>query len=318
MLKKKIITTTLLLALWSGAAMAQETAIGGSSLLSEKFVLIFLVVVMLMALGVILALSRWLINLSNQLREDVLKEKGIELEEETEDVLSSFFKKFQKSMTKAVPVEKEEEIMTDHEYDGIRELDNKLPPWWVGLFYLTIIFAVAYLVYYHVGGWGQSNIESFEASMAKAEEAQKAFVEEGGEVINENTVVALTDEADLAKGREIFSVNCFACHGMQGEGGIGPNLTDQYWIHGGGIKNIYKTIKNGVPAKGMISWKTQLSPKQMQQVGSYILTLQGTNPPNAKEPQGDLYTGEGAATDTGKPATEGDTSTTETSVVTEG
>ncbi|MCX7729434.1 MAG: cytochrome c, partial [Bacteroidia bacterium] len=99
----------------------------------------------------------------------------------------------------------------------------------------------------------------------------------------------LTDPAEINQGKEIFITNCITCHGKEAQGGAGPNLTDEYWLHGGGIKNIFKVIKYGVPAKGMIAWETQLSPKQIQQVASYILTLKGTNPPGAKEPQGELW-----------------------------
>jgi cytochrome c oxidase cbb3-type subunit 3 len=116
-------------------------------------------------------------------------------------------------------------------------------------------------------------------------------------MVNSETVIALTDADAISAGQGIYIQNCVACHGQKGEGSVGPNLTDEYWIHGGGIKNVFKTVQNGVPAKGMISWKSQLSPKQIQQVSSFILTFQGTKPDNGKAPQGDIWKEEVAAVD---------------------
>jgi cytochrome c oxidase cbb3-type subunit 3 len=189
----------------------------------------------------------------------------------------------------AVPVAREKEIDLGHEYDGIRELDNRLPPWWVGLFYVTLIWGFAYFVYYHVLDKGPLQEEEYAIEMALAEKEKEAYLSKAAEKVNETNVKALLSDADLSKGKQIYSTYCAACHGNAGEGGVGPNLTDKYWLHGGGIKNIFKVIKYGVPAKGMISWQTQLKPSEIQQVASYILTLQGTNPPNAKEPQGQEY-----------------------------
>jgi cytochrome c oxidase cbb3-type subunit 3 len=113
-------------------------------------------------------------------------------------------------------------------------------------------------------------------------------------LIDENSVELSLDAGDIASGKEIFITKCAACHGQQGEGGVGPNFADKYWIHGGDINSLFKTIKYGVPSKGMISWQSQLSPKEMQQVSSFIITLEGTNPPNQKEPQGELYDRDGS------------------------
>ena len=185
-------------------------------------------------------------------------------------------------LTDAVPIEKEEEIAFHHEYDGIRELDNNLPPWWVYMFYATIVFAVIYLGYYHLSSSSDLQIAEYNKEMEKAEKLMASRM-------NENTVTLVSDKAMLEDGKKIFIENCAACHGMQGQGGIGPNLSDQYWLHGGGLKNIFKTIKNGVPGKSMKAWQNDFSPKQIQEMASYILTLQGTKPANAKEPQGELY-----------------------------
>lgn len=188
------------------------------------------------------------------------------------------------SFNNAVPIEREEEIMLDHEYDGIRELDNNLPAWWVYMFYLTILFSGVYLAYYHFLGGNLQEAE-YKEEIAIAEKHKASLANS----INEANVTVLTDEARLANGKTLYSQYCGACHGKSGEGGVGPNLTDEYWLHGGNIKDVFKTITNGVPQKGMISWKAQLSPAQIQEVSSYILSLKGSNPANAKEPQGDLY-----------------------------
>jgi cytochrome c oxidase cbb3-type subunit 3 len=195
------------------------------------------------------------------------------------------------SLTDAVPVEREHEVMTDHEYDGIHELDNNLPPWWVLGFYITIGFAFIYIIYYHFYEDGKVMENEFTAEMTKADAEAEARMA-SGDVIDENNVVFLADQAALDAGKEIFNQpgKCATCHGANGEGNqIGPNLADKYWIHGGGIQNVFKTIKYGVTEKGMIAWETQLTPDQMQQVASYVISLQGTNPPNAKEPQGELW-----------------------------
>ncbi|HQU52955.1 MAG TPA: c-type cytochrome, partial [Saprospiraceae bacterium] len=142
----------------------------------------------------------------------------------------------------------------------------------------------------------------YEMAMKEAKQQVAEYVAAQGNLVDETNVTARTDDAALAQGKDIWIANCVACHGANGEGGVGPNMTDKYWIHGGDIKNIFNTIKYGVPEKGMISWQTQLSPSAMADVASYILTLQGTNPPNAKAPQGDLYNPEGAGETT--PASE--------------
>jgi len=202
----------------------------------------------------------------------------------------SFFTKLRKKYWEdPVPIEREHEILSHHDFDGIRELDNRLPPWWVNLFILSIIWAAIYMYYYHWGGNGPSSAEEYEIAVERAKKEQAVALAGMGGMVDESNVVALTESGDLAEGELIFKNVCAACHGQLGEGTVGPNMTDEYWIHGGGIKNIFKTIKYGVPDKGMISWQSQLTPSDMQKVGSYILTLQGTNPPNPKAPQGDIW-----------------------------
>ena len=175
--------------------------------------------------------------------------------------------------------------LLDHDYDGIQELDNDLPPWWTNLFYFTIVFAVVYMAHYHILGTGPSSSAEYENEMAAAEAKYAAVIEQS---VTSGPVEALTDEASLTEGKNIYTVNCVPCHGTQGEGGIGPTLADKYWLHGGQFSDIIGVINNGVPEKGMISWKPILNPSQIQQVASYLLTFQGTTPPNMKEPQGEL------------------------------
>jgi cytochrome c oxidase cbb3-type subunit 3 len=194
-----------------------------------------------------------------------------------------------KFLTKGVPVEREEDVMFHHNYDGIRELDNKLPPWWVWGFYITIIWSAFYMLHFHVSGTGKLSAEEYRQEIAMAEKAKEERMRLAGENVTASNVTVLTAETDIAAGKSIFNKNCAACHLENGGGQVGPNLTDDYWIHGGGIKNIFRVISEGVPSKGMISWKAQLSPKQIQQVASYVMTLHGTNPPGAKEPQGELW-----------------------------
>lgn len=187
-------------------------------------------------------------------------------------------------------IEKDEltgdKIMEGHEYDGIRELDNKLPKWWLGLFYVTIIISVVYFLRYHVLHSAPLQDEEYAIEMAEADEKYESdkTIE-----LDASTVTVLTDAASLEAGKAIYDKNCAVCHLSKGEGLVGPNLTDEYWIHGGSIGDIYNIIVVGNPSKGMISWKDQLTPTEIQQVSSYIYNLEGTDPPNQKAPEGEIY-----------------------------
>lgn len=183
--------------------------------------------------------------------------------------------------------EEKAKLMADHSYDGISELDNFMPPWLQGVFVGTVIFAVIYFVNYSVLGNGPTSVEEYEEELrieALAAEVRQASQAEG---IDENTVVFDESASAISSGKSIFETNCVACHAADGGGGVGPNLTDEYWIHGGSIKEVFTVVKYGVLEKGMIPWQDQLSPEQMQQVSSYILTLVGTTPANPKAPQGE-------------------------------
>jgi cytochrome c oxidase cbb3-type subunit 3 len=194
------------------------------------------------------------------------------------------------------PIEEEGEIILDHNYDGIKELDNNLPPWWLYGFYASIIFAAVYLVKYHVFD-GDNQIDELETELADARIAIEAYKKTAKNLVDINTVTQLTEASDLNAGKTIFETNCVACHMADGGGGIGPNLTDEHWILGGGIKDIFKTVsEGGRSGKGMIAWKAQLKPLEMAQVSSYVLTFKGTTPANPKAAEGDIWVDENAET----------------------
>ncbi len=180
-------------------------------------------------------------------------------------------------------------IPLDESHDGITELDNLIPPWFNYLFGATVIFAVVYLLNYHVWQSSPLPLAEYAEEVAAADLSRRVRMASEG-TINEDDLAVLADEASVKAGQDKFTRNCITCHGTHAEGIVGPNLTDQYWIHGGGIKDVYTTIKNGVPEKGMISWKLVFTPKEIEQIASYILSLQGSNPANAKKAEGNLYT----------------------------
>jgi cytochrome c oxidase cbb3-type subunit III len=187
------------------------------------------------------------------------------------------------------PVAQESDIELSHSYDGIRELDNRLPPWWLYGFYVTIIFSVIYLWRFHVSHTAPNQEEEYIAAMKIADEQKEAFLKKAANQVDERTVKFLDSENDLHAGKALFEVNCTACHGKMGEGVVGPNLTDNYWLHGGSINDVFKSIKYGIPEKGMRNWNEDFSPVQIAQLASFIKSMSGSNPPNAKEKQGELY-----------------------------
>lgn len=203
-------------------------------------------------------------------------------------LLKTWHKLDKQFFTKAIPLEKEADMLLDHDYDGIKELDNALPPWWKYGFYITIVIGIFYLLKFEVWHTGMNPTEEYNTEMATAKIEIQAYLASAKENVDENTVT-LMDATGIAAGKEIYSKTCVPCHLAEGQGLVGPNLTDEYWIHGGSIKDIFKTIKYGYPDKGMQSWQSTYSPVQIQQLSSYIMSLKGTNPPNPKAPQGDLY-----------------------------
>jgi cytochrome c oxidase cbb3-type subunit 3 len=213
------------------------------------------------------------------------KEETLHLEEESMSTTQGSWKTMLKKLTKTKPITEEETILLDHNYDGIKELDNALPPWWLYSFYASIVFAVLYFGYYQFLG-GNTNVENFEEEMEIARLDVEQYKRDNPSTFDATKVTAGGVEA----GQKIFKSNCAVCHAVDGGGGIGPNLTDEYWILGGGIKNVFNTIsEGGRDGKGMIAWKNSLNPEKMQQVASYILTLQGTTAKKPKEKEGDLW-----------------------------
>lgn len=202
------------------------------------------------------------------------------------------------------PVSSDKDAMLHHSYDGIVELDNPPPPWFMFLFYGTIVFAVFYVGRYWITNSGLRQYEEYELQMEEAEIAHKAYLANAADLIDESNVVLLKDVADIDAGKAIYAEKCVACHLADGGGSVGPNLTDEYWLHGGSVVDIFKTIKYGVTEKGMQSWQKDLTPLQMQQLASFVLTFQGTTPIKAMPAQGDKYVPEGqSATKTDTTAT---------------
>lgn len=184
------------------------------------------------------------------------------------------------------PIAEEKDIVIPHSYDGINELNNPIPRWFNVLFYGTLIFAAVYLYCYHVGD-GPNQDQEYETEMVQAAKDKVQFLARSSEKYDENSVKV--DPAMIAEGKMVYNANCTACHGPNGEGLVGPNLSDEFWIHGGKVNDVFKTIKYGVLDKGMTAWEKTLSSKKIAQVSNYILSLQGTNPANAKAPQGVKY-----------------------------
>jgi len=228
---------------------------------------------------------------------NIASKKAIELQNEKDGITpepsNAWIQRLLKSWTKAKAVEEEQEIVLDHNYDGIRELDNSLPPWWVYMFYATIVFAVVYLVRFHVLDGDNQVVEYNKAVAAAKVELREYQKSAPADLITAENVTLLTDAKDLSRGKAVFNLNCASCHLADGGGAIGPNLTDEYWILGGGIKNVFSTVANGGrDGKGMIAWNKTLKAADMAKVASYVISLQGTTPAKAKAPQGEIWTEE--------------------------
>ena len=202
----------------------------------------------------------------------------------------SGWQKFIKSMTKANEIGKEEDVMTDHDYDGIRELDNVLPPWWLYGFYITIAISIFYYAMIFMGNYNQEQEYADEVAQGKKDVAAWMAKDKEAHPEKYTEAVAFTDAANLAKGKELFtSKTCFACHLADLGGSIGPNLTDNKWVLGGDFKSIFNTItKGGRPGKGMVAWESSVSKMERQQLASYIMSMQGTSPATPKAPEGDI------------------------------
>lgn len=257
--------------------------IGGLDM-TTFFIMLFIIIAEISLLAVLLNLLKGLLK-SDKVEVDAVTGEAVK-----KPVERSLFDK----MTYDVDIENEKDILLDHDYDGIKELDNNLPPWWKYGFYLTIVIAVVYMFHYHISKTGDLQGEEYTKAVAKGKAEVAEYMKNSANNVDESNVKML-DAADIAAGKEVFTTfNCAACHGKLGEGTVGPNLTDNAWLHGGSLVDIFKSIKYGWVDKGMKSWKEDLSPMQIAQISSYIKSIQGTNPPNAKAPQGEVYVEAGA------------------------
>jgi len=255
--------------------------------IEQPLVLLFLIFVLILLIGIEAIVS----SMDNILYQslDVEAKARYDAKKVGTSKFVIWFKNLYTKSLDSKPIEEEHDIILDHNYDGIRELDNNLPPWWIYSFYASIVFAAIYLVRYHVFD-GENQYEELNSEYAQAAIEIEEYKRTAKNLVDANTVEVLTGGADLSAGQEIFEVNCVACHMADGGGGIGPNLTDDHWILGGGIKNVFKTVAEGGRAgKGMIAWKQSLSPLEMAQVSSYVLTFQGTTAANPKEAEGDIW-----------------------------
>ncbi len=194
----------------------------------------------------------------------------------------SAFDRLLKKLTKATPIEQESSVKLDHDFDGIQELNNPLPPWWTAGFIITVIISVFYIFYYMVEG-KDSQYDEYQLEIARAKERVNAYKKEH-HIVDANTVTLLTDKNSLEEGKQIYLKNCAACHVADGGGLVGPNLTDENWIYGCDIKDVFNVITNGT-SKGMPPWKA-LGADKIQKVSSYVLSLQGTKPAKSKAPEG--------------------------------
>ncbi|MCD2422234.1 c-type cytochrome [Niabella pedocola] len=232
-----------------------------------------------------------------------MRKTRVSTKKETYRGLTAWWRK----ANKLKPMEEEGSLDVGHSYDGIRELDNATPPWFTIAFMASIVFGIGYLWRYHVLHAAPNQYEEYEIAVTKGNLNVAAYMKSKGDAVNENTVV-MADAAGIEAGKKLFMNNCTACHGNAGQGGVGPNLTDDYWLHGGSIREVFKTIKLGVVEKGMMSWKDVFSAEQIAEIASYIKSIHGSNPPGAKEPQGDVYKEAPAGTDSTAALAKGDSS----------
>ncbi len=289
-MKKMISFFAVLLGITSASVAQSATEAPAASVWDDPMLTFyvaigFIFVVVLLVLLVAIYMLQVIKVMTRQSAQERASKLGIEYKEEP-----SFWSKLWKESNDFVPLEKESDIMLDHSYDGIRELDNHLPPWWKWLFYLSIVFAGVYLLFYHVTDTLPLPLQEYQNEIALAQEqAKKLQAANPVAAIDETNVTVAIDALAIADGKQTFLNNCASCHRKDGGGDIGPNLTDEYWKHGGDIKDIFKVVRHGVQGTNMIAWEGFISPEKMQNVSSYILTLKGSNPENPKKPEGEIY-----------------------------
>lgn len=177
--------------------------------------------------------------------------------------------------------------LREHSFDGIQEYDNDLPSWWLWLFYITIAISVIYPFIYDFGP-GEFASETVDKEMLAYAEKNKSQNITAPAVTDDYLISLAKNSEALQKGQSIYTAKCFACHADKGAGLVGPNLADDYWIHGGKITDVHRIVSEGVLEKGMLAWKSQMTPEELNQVVAFVWSLRGSNPPNAKAPQGEL------------------------------
>jgi cytochrome c oxidase cbb3-type subunit 3 len=278
---KKIKLTAMLLGI-SSMAMAQTA---DNTELPFYQVLISIIITLL-AFTLILVIYT-LQKVAQLLKREAMGDRYLEVEEQTmwEKLLS------------LKPLSAEKDVELDHDFDGIKELNNPIPPWFNVLFYGTIVAAFVYILYFHVFEAGNLQAQEYKNELVVAEKQKADYVKKAGNLIDENSVTLLTDASKIKEGEQVYATKCAVCHGEKGEGKVGPNLTDEFWLHGGSIQEVFKSIKYGWPAKGMVAWQNSMNGAQMQELASYILSLQGTNPAGAKEAQGEKVASENSVSD---------------------
>jgi cytochrome c oxidase cbb3-type subunit III len=243
---------------------------------TEDFMMLGLVVGLMLVVAALVAVVWGLMGLTQSLAE------------QRNEAPAFNFDKLWAKITSLKPLSQEKELLLNEDYDGIKELDNPVPNWFNALFYGTIAFGLVYLLVYHVWLSAPMQAKEYEIELATAQEKQMERLKNAPvEDINEKNVQLVADASTISSGKATYVQYCAACHGQAGEGLVGPNLADEYSLHGGSINEVFKTIKYGVPEKGMVAWGTQLNPRQVSNVANYIMSIQGSNPPNGKAPQGE-------------------------------
>ena len=290
-MRRLILLFTLLFASNSTWAAAANNGRGTNNFHTEVIVVLFLVAVLLLIVA--LVLLKTVSVMAREIKSPTqipVNEPAKMLEYHEWEATQEYIKSSKPSIwTKLMglrPLSEEKDMMLDHDFDGITELDNPTPAWFNVLFYGSILFGAVYLLNYHVFKWSPLQDEEYAIEMKAAEVEKAAYLAKAGNLIDENSVKVDNSPSILAAGKAVYMQNCVACHVADGGGSVGPNLTDEFWIHGGTVNNIFKTLKYGVPEKGMIAWEKILTAKQTSDLSNYVLSLKGTKPANPKEPQG--------------------------------
>lgn len=282
--KKEITTVVLLLLLGSGSVFGQSEATA-----EPRFILSDNAFWAMAAANAFLMLYALLqLRLLRNVTRKVAGVQDVEPAFVPEEERQGWFYKFWMKINDLREQDQEKDLLLNHDYDGIKELDNNLPPWWKWTFYISIIFGVVYLMHFHILKTGALPKEELAITLAEAEEEVAAFKARARLNVDETNVKYILDEARLTAGASIYKAHCAVCHADDGGGKVGPNLTDPYWIHGGTIGDVFRTIKYGVPSKGMQAWNNNLTAIQIQNVSTYIMAMQGNEVAEPKDPQGDF------------------------------